>query len=458
MKIIYGTDFSASTSRTGRVAASLARKLGDGLVVAHVVDPPSFFTMGVGALEEPMMREITAKAGELVASVAAGLRMVGDRPQDLLIEQRVLVGQPDEMLAELAEREGARMVVVGTHGRNGSSALGRLFVGTVAERMVRSCRRPVLVVPEEPSAASRPNDLDDRARPLEITVAIDRGVASGMALDFVRTLQKVSRCAVSFVHVFSPAAERTRLGLEPDLGGPDGDADIVAILETELCPAIVDFSDSERRTLRFIARRGDEPDPLGRAAAANHEDLLVVGSALTSQGRSARSRALDTVRSASVPVLSIGSAPSDLSLARSSLGWRSVLAATDLSREGNAAVAEAYRLLSGTGGVVELCLVQDPELHPRAPENWAELQKQLWSLVPAAAEPHGIVTRTSVLEGRPPSEKLLQAADRLGVDALVLGAGHRGGLARALMGSIVDAVISHSSKPVVLVPAPRADR
>jgi nucleotide-binding universal stress UspA family protein len=92
------------------------------------------------------------------------------------------------------------------------------------------------------------------------------------------------------------------------------------------------------------------------------------------------------------------------------------------------------------------------------PENWAELQKQLWSLVPAAAEPHGIVTRTSVLEGRPPSEKLLQAADRLGVDALVLGVGHRGGLARALMGSIVDSVISHSSKPVVLVPAPRGDR
>jgi nucleotide-binding universal stress UspA family protein len=129
-----------------------------------------------------------------------------------------------------------------------------------------------------------------------------------------------------------------------------------------------------------------------------------------------------------------------------------------LSREGNAAVAEAYRLLSGTGGVVELCLVQDPELHPRAPENWGELQKQLWSLVPAVAEAHGIVTRTSVLEGRPPSEKLLQAADRLGVDALVFGAGHRGGLARALMGSIVDAVISHSSKPVVLVPAPRPDR
>jgi nucleotide-binding universal stress UspA family protein len=454
MKIIYGTDFSASTSRAGRLAASLARKLGDGLVVAHVVDPPSFFTMGVGVLEEPMMREMTAKAGELVGSVAAGLRVVGDRP----IEQRVLVGQPDEMLAELAEREGARMIVVGTRGRTGSSALGRLLVGTVAERLVRSCRRPVLVVPEGPAAAAQPSGLDALDRPLEITVAIDRGVASGMALDFVRALQKVSRCSVSFVQVFSPSEERTRLGLEPDLAGPDADADIVAILENELRPAIADFSDSERQTLRFLSRRADEPDPLGRAAAANHADLLVVGSALGSQGRSARSRALDTIRSASVPVLSIGAAPSDLSQARSSPGWRSVLAATDLSREGNAAVAEAYRLLSGTGGVVELCLVQDPELHPRVPENWAELQKQLWSLVPAAAEPHGIVTRTSVLEGRPPSEKLLQAADRLGVDALVLGVGHRGGLARALMGSIVDSVISHSSKPVVLVPAPRGDR
>jgi nucleotide-binding universal stress UspA family protein len=350
------------------------------------------------------------------------------------------------------------MVVVGTRGRTASSALGRLFVGTVAERLVRSCRRPVLVVPEEPAAAAQPSGLDEPARPLEVTVAIDRGVASGMALDFVRALQKVSPCSVSFVHVFSPSAERTRLGLEPALGGADGDADIVAILDNELRLAIADFSDSERRTLRFLSSRADEPDPIGRAAAANHADLLVVGSALGSQGRSARSRALDAIRSASVPVLSVGAAPSDLSLARSSPGWRSVLAATDLSREGNAAVAEAYRLLSGTGGVVELCLVQDPELHPRAPENWAELQKQLWSLVPAAAEPHGIVTRTSVLEGRPPSEKLLQAADRLGVDALVLGVGHRGGLARALMGSIVDSVISHSSKPVVLVPAPRTDR
>jgi nucleotide-binding universal stress UspA family protein len=447
MKIIYGTDFSPSTSRPGKFAAALARTLGDTLLVAHVIDPPSFFVPGASVLDEPLVREMTAKAAERVKVVAAGLRATGDPPP----EERVLVGRPEEMLAELSQREEARLIVVGTHGR---TALGRFFVGTVAERLMRSCRRPVLVVPATHQRLQR-DDLGS-TRPLRVTVAVDRSVASGLALDFVRSLQRLTPCTVSFVHVFSPPDECARLGLDPALPtGAEADAEVVAILEHELRPLIADFPDADGRALRIQPRRANEPDPLGWAATVAEADLLVVGSSL---GTKSRPRALETVRSALIPVLSIAAGPIEAApVDRSLTPWRSVLAATDLSRDGNAAVAEAYRLLSGTGGVVELCLVQEPELHPRAPENWAELQKRLWSLVPATADQRGIVTRTSIVEGRPAGDKLLQAAERLGVDALVLGAAHRGGLARALMGSVVDAIVSRSSRPVVLVPAAERD-
>lgn len=56
---------------------------------------------------------------------------------------RVITGHPDEALIAAAQRSAADLIVLGSHGRQG---LHRLFLGSVAEGVVRKSPVPVLVV------------------------------------------------------------------------------------------------------------------------------------------------------------------------------------------------------------------------------------------------------------------------------------------------------------------------
>lgn len=59
------------------------------------------------------------------------------------VTAHVLIGSPGTMIAELAEELDADMVIVSSHGRTG---LVRAALGSVAERVVRLCKCPVLVL------------------------------------------------------------------------------------------------------------------------------------------------------------------------------------------------------------------------------------------------------------------------------------------------------------------------
>ena len=56
----------------------------------------------------------------------------------------VLTGGSAASLIDLAKQLGARLIVVGTHGRTG---LGRLLVGSTAEAVARGASCSVLVIP-----------------------------------------------------------------------------------------------------------------------------------------------------------------------------------------------------------------------------------------------------------------------------------------------------------------------
>jgi nucleotide-binding universal stress UspA family protein len=64
------------------------------------------------------------------------------------------------------------------------------------------------------------------------------------------------------------------------------------------------------------------------------------------------------------------------------------------------------------------------------------------------------VTRTEVLRSSEPAKALVEAAERLGVDAIVMASHGRSGLARTLLGSVSEAVLRHAHEPVVVVRPP----
>ena len=71
--------------------------------------------------------------------VAAELTSAG-----LKVETRILEGAADEQIISYSREHGVDLIVISTHGYGG---VRRLLLGSVTDRVIRSCEVPVLVVP-----------------------------------------------------------------------------------------------------------------------------------------------------------------------------------------------------------------------------------------------------------------------------------------------------------------------
>lgn len=149
-RVLAATDLSQLSLRAVAEAAGIARRHGARLSVLHAVDSgPSLAAYAalersgapLGSLEE---------AGRRARQAAA--RSLADVLTPLEVEAEALVedGAAAPAILGAADRLGADLVVVGTHGRTG---IARLALGSVAETVVRAAACPVLVVrPGKPGA------------------------------------------------------------------------------------------------------------------------------------------------------------------------------------------------------------------------------------------------------------------------------------------------------------------
>jgi nucleotide-binding universal stress UspA family protein len=146
MKILHPTDFSECAQQAQEEAARLARALGGEVVLFHVsVEAPLYAEGLIGVKDVEKVYEAQRKwAEETLEARAAALREKGVASRWLL-----RVGIPFEEIAEAAREERADLIVMGTHGRGG---LARFFLGSVADRVLRTAPCPVLTVRERRSA------------------------------------------------------------------------------------------------------------------------------------------------------------------------------------------------------------------------------------------------------------------------------------------------------------------
>jgi nucleotide-binding universal stress UspA family protein len=59
------------------------------------------------------------------------------------VEPEVLFGDPAEVIIAFAKASGAELIVMSTHGQSG---IGRLFAGSVAQKVLQGAKVPVLLV------------------------------------------------------------------------------------------------------------------------------------------------------------------------------------------------------------------------------------------------------------------------------------------------------------------------
>jgi nucleotide-binding universal stress UspA family protein len=188
-RILVGTDFSPESQIALEHALRIARHVRAHVILAHagtaVDTADAALAPDSAALlqYERIMAEYTAENREHLAELVAGVRTRGVEASIREVE-----GFPDTGIAEAADHLDADLVVIGTHGRTG---LKRLLLGSVAERVVRLCRRHVMVArPPGPDGDATgyqrilvPTDFSPRAE-MALEIAIELA-APGAGLELL---------------------------------------------------------------------------------------------------------------------------------------------------------------------------------------------------------------------------------------------------------------------------------
>jgi nucleotide-binding universal stress UspA family protein len=141
-RILHASDFSPASRPAFRRALDLARANRAGLTLVHIYS--TYIPMmgegyvGGGQVYDKMIADIRTDAQRRLGRLVAEARKKGVRAKGL-----ALGGIPHDRIVRAARSTRADLIVLGTHGRTG---LGRLFLGSVAARVVTLAPCPVLTV------------------------------------------------------------------------------------------------------------------------------------------------------------------------------------------------------------------------------------------------------------------------------------------------------------------------
>ncbi|MGB9987198.1 universal stress protein [Salarchaeum japonicum] len=148
-RILVPTDGSDVSEVAIEHAVDLAEKYDAEIHALYVVDVDAV-SFGLGAEQVDRIRqghlgemeEVEEKANDATGAVADAASAHG-----IDVVEAVRVGQPHAVVSKYADDEDIDLVVIGSHGRSG---VRRALLGSVTERVLRSTRKPVLVVDFEP--------------------------------------------------------------------------------------------------------------------------------------------------------------------------------------------------------------------------------------------------------------------------------------------------------------------
>lgn len=303
-RILIAVDGSSCSERAGRVGLAFAKKLDAQVVVTNVLTvPPAYW----GLLSPTESMKDSARR-ILEPWAVLGKQMGLDLRTELIQGDEIAEG-----VVALANRSHCDLIVVGTHGRKG---LGRMLLGSVAERVSRVAKIPVLLVhgdgQVEPSAGLFEH----------ILAPVDGSEAGRPAFELADRLAGQLGAELQILHVIPP--------LPSPVVGPYGTNmttfnwhDTLKAME-EQGGAIVEHvcrlaTTPRVKTAILKAQTQREADVIVEYARDNHTDLIVMGT----HGRTGLERMLlgsvaeGVAHQAQVPLLLIRHLPTPSTMASS---------------------------------------------------------------------------------------------------------------------------------------------
>jgi nucleotide-binding universal stress UspA family protein len=141
-KILVPLDGSTISDRGLQEALALAQVMKSSLLLLHVIDNAPIAVDMVSAVTWQEVSEGLRKHGQGLLDRASNTAAAqGVASETRLVEGRV--ERVSDTIVSEARSAGCQLVVMGTHGRSGFS---HALLGSNAERVVRQCAMPVLLV------------------------------------------------------------------------------------------------------------------------------------------------------------------------------------------------------------------------------------------------------------------------------------------------------------------------
>ncbi|TKX58161.1 universal stress protein [Halorubrum sp. SS5] len=137
--IVVATDGSDSVRRAVSVAVDVAARFDADVHAVYVVDAGEVES-SPDTVREDLRDALDDQGRDALDRVSAAAR---DRDGDLGVTIEVREGRPASEIDAYARSVDADLVAMGTRGRHGEN---RFLIGSVAERVVRTCPIPVLTV------------------------------------------------------------------------------------------------------------------------------------------------------------------------------------------------------------------------------------------------------------------------------------------------------------------------
>lgn len=194
-RILYPTDFSATATQALKHALFLAEQFEAELHMLHAIilhesdprDPDRHF---------PEPSEILNQLFEIADSEMAEIVRKNEAKTFSLVEAKVRGYSAGEVILRYTDEHDIDLVVMGTHGRRGPA---RLFLGSVAEEVVRQAPCPVLTLREEKA----PQAIEAVER---ILVPVDFSPYSQEALSYGKEVAALYGAGLQVLHTIEEPA------------------------------------------------------------------------------------------------------------------------------------------------------------------------------------------------------------------------------------------------------------
>jgi nucleotide-binding universal stress UspA family protein len=255
-RILCPVDFSDLSNLALKYAAAGARAFGCTLVVFHAqrFELPVYFTRSQIAGLTRQHRAEQEKAKELLRRHVR--RILGSQASQLPLKFDLADAHPVDAVLSAAKRHRADLIVMGSHGRGGAK---RLWLGSVAENVIRQADVPVFVARQKQHEFIDTTDARTTAQLATILCPVNFTDAARAGLEH----------ATSLAHQFN-ARLVTACIVEPD------EARGVAEVRQQLA-SWLSGGGHRQCEVQALARRGQAAEQIVSLAGKVKADLVVLG-------------------------------------------------------------------------------------------------------------------------------------------------------------------------------------